>query len=134
MRLGAPRVLVVDDHELSRLLVREVLSLAEIEVTGASTLAEARRSLELARPAAIVLDLHLPDGHGVELARSVRSDPRTAGCAIIACSAADRDSVDGLSWFDDYVPKPIDPQRFCAIVGGLLGGRPAPRLQASPAA
>ncbi|MGH2914829.1 MAG: hybrid sensor histidine kinase/response regulator [Solirubrobacteraceae bacterium] len=123
-----PMVLVVDDHQLGRRLVARSLERARIDVLEAGSLSEAELVLERCAPAAIVLDLRLPDGDGLELATRLRADPRTAECAIVACSAADADEERARArraGCDAYVAKPIDPRRLRELVGSLLYGRAA---------
>jgi CheY-like chemotaxis protein len=121
-----PAVLVVDDHPLNRRLLGEILRLEELDVAEAGTIAEARRLLRLEPPAGIVVDIHLPDGSGLELVRDCRRDPRTAGCAIVACTAADADGglAAHLAGCDAYVTKPIDTWQFARLVTALIGERP----------
>jgi two-component system, cell cycle response regulator DivK len=121
-------VLVVDDHVLSRKLVEQLLATAGLPVRGAGTLAEAEQLLAASTPAAIVLDMHLPDGHGLELARRCRADPGTAGCAIVACTAGDPSTTERdcrAGGCDAYVTKPIDTYRFLSTVTELVGARSA---------
>jgi CheY-like chemotaxis protein len=119
-------ILVVDDHELSRRLLEQVLETAGLAVLGAGTITEAERLVALSAPDAVVLDMHLPDGHGLQLARRLRAEPRTANCAIIACTATDESATEQdcrRSGCDAYVTKPIDTHRFAEIVTELLGSR-----------
>lgn len=69
------RVVVVDDHPVVREGTRSILERApDVEVVGeASTAADALRLVDLRRPDVLLLDVHLPDVSGVEVARVVRS-------------------------------------------------------------
>ena len=73
--LFAGRILVVDDHELNLKLLQRVLELDGHGVT-AETLSAAERAIAHEVPALIVLDLNLPDGDGLDLARRIKSEPR----------------------------------------------------------
>ncbi len=116
-------VLVIDDHELNRKLLERLLALDGHDVRCAESLAAAERAITLQHPAMIVLDLNLPDGNGLELTRRLKSDPGTAGIPIVACTAAvtpldeDRALEAGC---DAFVAKPIDLQRFSALVTSML--------------
>ena len=119
-------VLIVDDHQLGRRLIARVLAPAGFEPIEAGSIAEAEDALAGRAPAALVLDLNLPDGDGLELARRCRQDPRTADCAIIACSASDRgDERDAAlrAGADAYVVKPIDTRRFAGLVTEIVARR-----------
>jgi CheY-like chemotaxis protein len=122
-------ILVVDDHELNQKLLKRVLELEGHDVTGAGTLGAAERAIAQELPALIVLDLNLPDGDGLDLARRLKSEPRTGSCVILACTAgaATEDRERALeAGCDAYVSKPIDTRGFAELVGTLLR-RPAPR-------
>lgn len=97
-------VYLLDDHELTRRGVRDLLECAgDIEVVGESGLAaEAERELPLLRPDVAILDGRLPDGSGIEVCRAVRStDP---GIAVLI-----------LTSYDD------DDALFAAIMAGASG-------------
>ena len=119
----SPRVLVVDDHELNLKLLLRVLELEGLEVTGVGTLAEAEEEIARAQPAVVVLDLQLPDGNGLDLARRLKADRETAGPAIVACTAGamrgDRERALEAGC-DAYVSKPIDTRAFAALVSSLI--------------
>ncbi|HEX4008696.1 MAG TPA: response regulator [Solirubrobacteraceae bacterium] len=120
------QILIVDDHALSRTWLTRVLEEAQLDVAGAATLSEAQRLLDDWTPAGIVLDLRLPDGPGLALAQRCRADPRTAGCAIIACTAGDHPDEVVRAFecgCDAYVTKPIDTERFAHLVTTLIQER-----------
>jgi DNA-binding NarL/FixJ family response regulator len=69
--MNAPRVVIVDDHRLFRAGVRAELD-GLVEVVGdAGTVDEAVRMIAEARPDVVLLDVHMPDGGGVEVLRRV---------------------------------------------------------------
>jgi len=119
-------VLVVEDHPVNRLLLQRVLELEGIEVIPAASIAEAEHVLEDVIPPVIVLDLHLPDGYGLDLARKLKSDPAMAPVSIIACTAgpvANEQALARSVGCAEYVTKPLDTQRFADLVLSLI---PAP--------
>ena len=69
------RVFLVDDHEVVRVGIRELLSASEdLEVVGeASSVTEALTRIPAVAPDVAVLDVRLPDGNGIELCRELRS-------------------------------------------------------------
>jgi CheY-like chemotaxis protein len=69
----APRVLVVDDYEPSRYLKTHYLLEAGFPVSQADTGRAALRSIEAERPSLVLLDVNLPDMHGSEVCREVKS-------------------------------------------------------------
>jgi DNA-binding NarL/FixJ family response regulator len=79
------RVYLLDDHEVVRRGLRELLELeSDIEVVGESGRAgEATRRIPALRPDVMVLDARLPDGSGIDVCRDVRSvDPSVAGLIL----------------------------------------------------
>ena len=121
----SPRVLVVDDHDLNLKLLQRVLELDGHEVIPADSMAAAERAIAQERPALIVLDLHLPDGDGLDLARRLKSSPETEWCPILACTAGamkgdqERALAAGC---DAYLSKPIDTREFAELVASMLRG------------
>ncbi|OAA23981.1 response regulator containing a CheY-like receiver domain and an HTH DNA-binding domain [Frankia sp. EI5c] len=98
------RVFLLDDHEIVRRGIREMLEdSGDIEVVGeASTAAAALRRIPAARPDVAVLDARLPDGNGIEVCREIRSTHPNMGCLI-------------LTSYDD------DDALFAAIMAGAAG-------------
>jgi DNA-binding NarL/FixJ family response regulator len=76
------RVLVVDDHELFRAGVRsELEDLVEL-VGDAATVEEAVRQIEEKQPEVVLLDVHMPDGGGVEVIRRAEADTRFLALSV----------------------------------------------------
>jgi CheY-like chemotaxis protein len=116
-------VLVIDDHELNRKLLERLLELDGHQVRCAESLAAAERAIADQEPAVIVLDLNLPDGNGLDLTRRLKSDPGTAAIPIVACTAAVMPADEDLALeagCDAFVAKPIDLQRFSAVISSML--------------
>jgi two-component system, cell cycle response regulator DivK len=120
-------ILVVDDHELNLKLLTCVLELEGHDVIGATSLDDAHRAIKQEPPALVVLDLNLPDGDGLDLARAIKSDGGS-DCPVLACTGdalgEDRDRA-LKAGCDDYVTKPIDTRDFAQLVASLLPDRPA---------
>jgi DNA-binding NarL/FixJ family response regulator len=85
------RVFLLDDHEVVRRGVRDLLEAEEdIEVVGeASNGAEALTRIPPTRPSVAVLDVRLPDGNGVEVCRDLRSQHPDVQCLILTSFADD---------------------------------------------
>lgn len=105
------RVLIVDDEELGRRVVRSLLAAdSDIEIIGESVSAlDARRKISDLQPDLVFLDLGLPGGSGIEMWRNL-SEPLpylviVTGHSEFALQAFDLQA-------DDYLVKPILRQRF----------------------
>jgi DNA-binding response OmpR family regulator len=117
-------VLVVDDDELSRDLVIEILSDAGYAVRGAEGAEEAREVLKVASPRAIILDLRMPRVDGIALCRWIRSRPDAlAVVPVLFLSACDslREQLDALrAGGNDFLAKPVDEDMLVAKLRSAL--------------
>ncbi|MEZ2391361.1 response regulator [bacterium RCC_150] len=105
----AIRVYVLDDHELVRRGLQELLESEGFEVVGMSGSAEeAARRIPALRPDVSILDARLPDGTGIEVCRDVRSVDPTLNCLILT-SYDDEQALRGavLAGAAGYVLKEI---------------------------
>ncbi len=128
-------LLVEDDARLAA-LVAEFLGKHEVDVTVA---ADGERGLRALRDKAwdvVLLDLMLPGVDGLEIARRMRADPRTAQLPVIMLTAKgdDVDKIVGLELgADDYLAKPYNPRELLARIRALLrratSGAPRERLR-----
>ena len=85
------RVFLLDDHEVVRRGVREVLEAqSDLEVVGeAGTAQEAYERIPAATPDVAILDVRLPDGDGVEVCREIRSKHPEVACLMLTSFADD---------------------------------------------
>jgi DNA-binding response OmpR family regulator len=118
------RLLLIDDDTRLTSMVGDYMRGAGFVVETADTLAAGRQRLK-APPAvdAVVLDLMLPDGEGLELCRELRADARTRGLPLMMLTARGEptDRIVGLELgADDYLPKPFEPRELLARVKALL--------------
>jgi DNA-binding NarL/FixJ family response regulator len=92
------RVFLLDDHEVVRRGVRELLEVEEdFEVVGeAGTAEEALTRIPSARPDVAVVDMRLPDGNGVEVCREVRSANPSVQCVVLTSFADDEALFDSI--------------------------------------
>ena len=80
-RAGGCRVLVVEDHAVTHVTMRQILSAAGHDVEAVGSLAEARLKLPFAQ--CLILDLELPDGLGTDLLRELRHKALPVRVAVV---------------------------------------------------
>ena len=121
---GRPLVLIVDDHADSRELMAAVLGEIGVVIAEAGTGRDAlRRVAGTPQPMLILIDLSLPDCHGADVVRALKSDPETAGIPVVALTAAvlpadkERAASAGCAAF---IAKPVLPEDVVNIVRRLL--------------
>ena len=83
----ANNILIVDDNEDLRKVLAWLLQPRGYETLQAATGREAIEKAIVAQPSLILLDLHLPDMNGVDAARTIKKDQRTAHIPIVGWSA-----------------------------------------------
>jgi DNA-binding response OmpR family regulator len=127
-----PRLLLIDDDARLSAMVADYLRNAGFAIELAPTLSEGRRRLLLDSFDALVLDLMLPDGDGLDLTRELRADPRTRRLPLLMLTARGEplDRIVGLELgADDYLSKPFEPRELLARLKALLrrtaAGEPA---------
>lgn len=125
------RVLVVEDEEPIRRLLVNTLKAHGYVVAEAATLQQARVQVTTDPPEAMLLDLGLPDGDGIDLVREVRSWS-TLPIVVLSARGQERDKVQALdAGADDYVTKPFGVPELLARLRVSL--RHARRVAAAPA-
>lgn len=113
-------VLVVDDDDDLRVVVRAVLERADLRVVEAADGREALRRTFEERPDLVVLDLGLPDLDGLEVLQRLR-DLSDLPVLVLTARGLERDKVEGLGLgADDYVTKPFSNAELVARVEALL--------------
>ena len=128
-------VLIVDDNELNLRLAETVLLQAGFEVTLARSAAEARERLGEQAWAAVLMDVRLPDGNGLDVVRELRaSGMQDMSVAALTASAMIGDPEEAYAaGCNAYISKPIDVRTFAEVVRTLVD-RSSPIDQASPRA
>jgi two-component system, OmpR family, KDP operon response regulator KdpE len=115
-----PRVLVVDDEPQIVRGLRVVLRNAGFRVDAAGTKEEALDALSHRPPDAVLLDLVLPDGSGVDVCRQVRQWSQVP-IVVVSAVGDEREKVRALdAGADDYVTKPFGSQELAARLRAVL--------------
>lgn len=107
---GVTRVFLLDDHEIVRRGLADLLNLeSDLEVVGeAGSKAEALHRIPAARPHVAVLDVRLPDGTGVEVCRDIRDNMPEVRCLMLTSYSDDEALFDAImAGASGYVLKDI---------------------------
>jgi DNA-binding response OmpR family regulator len=116
---SAVRVLVVDDYPGLVELLDLGLGARGIEVVGAATTAEAMTRAVDERFDAVVIDLQLPDGSGVDLVDRLRPMPSLAAASFVGMSSFSAGRL--RERFDAFLRKPFHPRRLASLLHRLVG-------------
>jgi two-component system, cell cycle response regulator DivK len=120
-------ILLVEDNEKNRKLVRDLLTVKGYQVLEAETGEDALRLARERSPALILMDIQLPGIDGIETLRRLRADAATAMIPIVAVTASamthDRQKILAAG-FDGYQAKPISVRPFLQAVREMLDRPP----------
>jgi two-component system response regulator DevR len=122
----AVRVFLLDDHEIVRRGVRELLEAHDdLEVVGeAGTAREAMDRIPALKPDVAVVDMRLPDGDGVEVCREVRSRDASIQCLILTSFADDEALFDSImAGAAGYLLKQIKGTDLVDAIRRVAGGQ-----------
>ena len=125
-------LLLIDDDTRLTTMVGDYLRGHGFEVDSAGSLKAGRDLLRHGSYDALLLDLMLPDGDGLDLTRELRAEPRTRRLPLLMLTARGEpmDRIVGLEiGADDYLPKPFEPRELLARLKALLR-RSAPEAAA----
>jgi DNA-binding response OmpR family regulator len=125
-----PRVLVVDDEPAIRRMLRQSLAQRGWEVIDAEGGVEAFRHIKVKEPDAILLDAMLPDVHGFEICKRLKSSQRYAHIPIVMMTAVYKGWRIAADLKESYgvaatIEKPFEIQNLVRIVEAALSGRVA---------
>ena len=119
-------VFVVDDHEIVRRGVRQLLEVeSDIEVVGeAPNAAIALATIPVARPQVAILDVRLPDGNGVAVCRDIRSAIEPPPACLMLTSYSDDEALFGaiMAGASGYMIKQVSGNDIVAAVRTLGSG------------
>lgn len=116
-------ILLIDDDLRLSGMVGDYLRSHGYQVSSAPTLAAGREFLARQACDALVLDLMLPDGDGLDLCKELRASPKSRSLPLLMLSARGEptDRIVGLEiGADDYLPKPFEPRELLARLRALL--------------
>ncbi|NIP58205.1 MAG: response regulator [Gemmatimonadetes bacterium] len=121
---GPPRVLVVDDEEDARIMIRTLLEREDYVVAEAE---DGKKAIEILEKDPgydlVVLDLQMPEMDGYETLKWIRGNVQTTALPVLVRTGTGSDEIEAellRAGADDYVDKSVDAPRFLARVGAVI--------------
>lgn len=118
------RILIVDDDETNRKLLRVILQNKGHETLEAEDGLQALDILKGQIPDLILMDIRRPVMDGIEATKRLKKDPILSKIPVVVLTASatkeERERIETLSIFDDYIIKPIDVDDFINKVESIL--------------
>jgi len=120
---SARHLLVVDDEPHIGLVLRPFLEQLGYQVSFARTLDEARTALRTHPADGLLLDLHLPDGSGLDLLRDIRAHGGTARLPVLVITAEGEDRIlrEARRLGATLVTKPFSPTKLSRRIAVMFG-------------
>ena len=115
-------VLLVEDDESVRQLVKTTLSVGEYEIIEAKDGLEGLLLMEMHKPDAVILDLMMPDVGGERMLAQLRATPETKRTPVVIITGKPEvaPEVIGLVGKENFFPKPFDPDVVMERLQALL--------------
>ena len=117
------RILVVEDQEDNRQIIRDMLTFTDYEIVEAESGEEALEAVAKQRPDLILMDIQLPGIDGYETTRGIKADPALRSITIIAVTSyalSGEEQKARAAGCDEYVPKPYSPRQLLAKIRQYL--------------
>lgn len=119
----AARILVIDDEPDLRILYELTLLREGYRVEAVGDLLQAREQLKQHRFDAVITDMRLPDGLGLELLHDMALQQRAERCVVITAHGSAENAVEALkAGAFDYLTKPVDLKQFRSVVASAIQG------------
>jgi DNA-binding response OmpR family regulator len=117
------RVLLVEDDDSVRQLVKITLEMNDYEVVEAKDGLEGLLLLDMHHPDAVVLDLMMPDVGGERMLAQLRATPETKRTPVVIITGKPEvaPEVVGLVGRENFFPKPFDPDAVIARIKSMVG-------------
>ena len=118
------RLLLVDDDQGLRALLRTTFEVFDIEVDEAESGEAALERIAERRPDVIVLDVRMPGMSGLEVCKAIKSNARTADIGVVLLTGSEGGSAENAQAVgaDSFIRKPFSPLELLAVTERLAGG------------
>ncbi len=121
------QILVVDDEPDLRTLYELTLLREGYRVEAAGSVSEAWQHLDAGRFDAVITDMRLPDGLGMEILQRIQHDQRSERCVVMTAYGSAENAVEALkAGAFDYLTKPVDLKQFRSVVASAVQAHSQP--------
>ncbi len=118
------RILIVDDDDRNRKLLRVILQNKGYETLEAENGLQALNTMKSQTPDLILMDIRMPVMDGIEATKKIKQESALSKIPVVVLTASatkeERERIETLSIFDDYIIKPIDVDDFINKVESIL--------------
>jgi two-component system, OmpR family, KDP operon response regulator KdpE len=122
------RVLLIEDEPANRALVRAIIARAdratvpEVDLVEAATMADARSMLAGGSFDAVLVDVRLPDGNGLDLIGEIREREREVKVIVVSASVLPAERASALATgADGFLAKPFGAEAFVDVLRAVRG-------------
>ena len=117
---GFQHILIIDDDDRLRLLLRRFLEESDFRVTDVGSAADARRVLDGIIFDLIIVDIMMPGETGLEFLADIRKDNKVPALFLTAMAETEHRIAGLESGADDYMSKPFEPRELVCASGQSL--------------
>ena len=122
-----PKILVADDSRFQVALLTQDLQKEGFEVVSAQDAMQAGMVALRTAPDAIVLDINMPGGSGIEVLKRLRRSAKTKHIPVVVVSGSDDPDVRRVATelgAAEFLPKPVDSKHLCEVLSSLVSRMP----------
>ena len=120
MNKNTPHILVVDDDNRIRELVKEYLEENKLLVTTAKDALDAKEKLQIIKFDILILDIMMPGESGLYLTREIKKNS-SIPIILLTAKGQTKDRIEGLELgADDYLGKPFEPKELLLRINKIL--------------
>jgi CheY-like chemotaxis protein len=117
------KILVADDSRFQVTLLTKALQEKGFDVAAAQDAMQAGMIALRTAPDAIVLDINMPGGSGIEVLKRLRRSAKTQQIPVVVVSGSDDSDVRQVAMelgVVDFLPKPVDTEQLCRLLSSLF--------------
>lgn len=120
-----PKIMLAEDDATMLRLLKTLMQMEGFEVATLDQDEDILQAVEREAPDALLMDVHLPQGSGLDFVRQIRADSRFSGLIVLMASGMSLTDECLAAGANDFLLKPFMPDTLINRVHSLLNSRPA---------